>query len=183
MGLTMQAVVRQAQDLGLETSEIEKAFSLLTVAMSNTKLRDHVGVPLGSRLSIDEDPVPEDKTTELSELVSWIFGDEENEPLITDSRQTSGLGNVVASDVGLAALRAGDSLEEAKQRVSAAGMDPRERLVSRLTAGRNALSSASDDLTTYAEDSQVQELVDDVEAQVESLRNMISEVISEAKGV
>jgi hypothetical protein len=174
-----QAVVSQAQRLGLETSEIEKAFSLLTVAMGNTKLRDHVGVPLGSRLEPTQDPVPEDKVEELRELISWIFGDEENEPKITDSRQTSQLGNVVANEVGLSALRSGASLEEAKQRVSAAGLDPRERLMNRLTASRNALSAASDDLTTYASDSQVLSLLADVEALVESLRSMVIEVTSE----
>ena len=172
-----QAVVVQAQQLGLETSEIEKAFSLLTVAMSNTKLRDHVGVPLGSRLDVNDDPVPDDKTEELTELIGWIFGDEENEPKITDSRQTSQLGNVVASAVGLAALRSGASLEEAKQQVSAAGLDPRDRLIQRLNAGRNALSAASEDLTDYATDAQIQGLVDDVEAQVESLRNLINEIL------
>ena len=41
------AIVERAQELGLETGEIEKAFSLLTVAMSSVKLRDHVGAPLG----------------------------------------------------------------------------------------------------------------------------------------
>lgn len=178
-----QAVVAQAQRLGLETSEIEKAFSLLTVAMGNTKLRDHVSAPLGSRLNPDEDPVPDDKVDELGELISWIFGDEENEPKITDSRQTSQLGNVVASDVGLSALRSGASLEEAKQKVNAAGMDPRERLLNRLTASRNALSAASDDLTSYATDSQVQALLADVEALVESLRSVVAEVAVEEEDI
>jgi hypothetical protein len=171
-----QAVVAQAQGLGLETSEIEKAFSLLTVAMSNTKLRDHVGAPLGSRLDPMSDPIPADKVPELHELVGWIFGDGENEPKISDSRQTSLLGNVVASDVGLHALRAGANLDEAKQKVAAAGMAPRDRLISRLTTSRNALLAASDDLTTYATDFQVQGLVADVEAIVESLRSAIDEV-------
>jgi hypothetical protein len=174
-----QAVVVQAQRLGLETSEIEKAFSLLTVAMGNTKLRDHVGVPLGSRLEPNQDPVPEPKIAELRELVAWIFGDEENEPKITDSRQTSQLGNIVSNEVGLAALRSGSSLEESKQRVNAAGMDPRERLLNRLNASKNSLLAASDDLTAYASDPQVQAVVADIEAVVESLRSVIIEVTLE----
>src|SRR3546814_8415729 len=56
-------------------SEIESAFSLLTVAMGNTKLRDHVGAPLGSRLEPDEQPIPDDKHEELRELIAWVFGD------------------------------------------------------------------------------------------------------------
>lgn len=171
-----QAVVAQAQKLGLQTGGIEKAFSVLTVAMGNTKLRDHVGAPLGSRLDPTKDPIPSDKTEQLKELIGWVFGDEENEPKITDSRQTSLLGNVVASEVGLAALRQGASLEEAKQKVAAAGMDPRDRLLQRLTTAKNALLATSDDLSAYAADNQVGALLSDVEAVVESLRSIITEV-------
>lgn len=171
-----QAVVTQAQQMGLSTGAVEKAFSVLTVAMGNTKLRDHVGAPLGSRLEPGKDPIPAGKADELRELISWVFGDEHNEPKISDSRQTSLLGNVVASDVGLSALRQGASLEEARQKVSAAGMDPRDRLLQRLGAARNALLAASDDLSAYAADQQVGAVLSDVEALVESLRSTISEV-------
>ncbi|MGY2873820.1 hypothetical protein ACVW00_001010 [Marmoricola sp. URHA0025 HA25] len=170
-----QAVVAQAQELGLQTGEVENAFSLLTVAMSNTKLRNHVGVPLGSRLAIGDQPVPENKTGELQELLSWIFGDNEGEPVINDSRQMSQLGNVAASEVGIAALREGRSLEEAKQKVAAAGMAPRERVVQRLTAARSALMASTDDLSDFVTDPEIRGLVDDVEALVEALRNTIEE--------
>lgn len=171
-----QAVVVQAQQLGLQTTEVERAFSLLTVAMGNTKLRSHVGAPLGSRLEPGEDPIPVDKTHELGELITWVFGDADHEPVISDSRQTSLLGNVVASDVGLKALRAGDTLEEANQKVKAAGMDPRERLINRLSTARNALLASSEDLAAYASDVQVQSLLNDVEAAIESLRSTVDEV-------
>jgi len=172
-----QAIVAQAQKVGLDTSEVEKAFSVLTVAMSNTKLRDHVGAPLGSRLDVGENPIPEEKLEELKEVISWVFGDDEHEAKITDSRQTSLLGNVVSIDVGLKALRSGLSLEEAKQKVSAAGMDPRDRLLQRLTTGKNALLHASDDLSAYASDPLVVQLVADVEALIESMRSVLDEVI------
>lgn len=171
-----QAVVAQAQRVGLETGEVEKAFSVLTVAMSNTKLRDHVGAPLGSRLESGKDPIPASKTKELGELLAWVFGDEENEPKITDSRQMSMLGNVAANEVGLKALRQGQSLDEARQKVQAAGMDPRDRLVQRLTAAKNALNHATDDLSEHARDANVQALIADIEALVESLRNTVDQV-------
>jgi hypothetical protein len=171
-----QAVVGQAQELGLETSEIEKAFSVLTVAMGNTKLRDHIGAPLGSRMDINQKPIPPERADQLRELVTWVFGDEDHEPVITDSRQMSQLGNVVSSEVGLGALRGGHSLEEAKDRVSQAGMDPRERVQKRLGAAKNALLHASDDISDHASDPQVQALVADIEALVESLRNVIDEL-------
>ena len=177
-----QAVVGQAQRIGLETGEIEKAFSVLTVAMGNTKLRDHVGAPLGSRMDPAVDPIPQNKTEELRELISWVFGDEDNEPKLNDSRQMSLLGNVVSSPVGLNALRDGQSIDEAKQKVSASGMDPRDRLVQRLSAGKNALLHAADDLSAYTSDVQVQTLVADIEAIVESIRNIVSDISPDAPG-
>lgn len=171
------AIVRQAQDIGLRTNEIEKAFSLLTVAMSSTKLRDHIGAPLGSRLAPNTKAVPDGKTGELSELVRWIFGTEDEEPMISDSRQISQLGNVVAHEVGLRALRDGDGLEQAKQKIAAAGLDPVERLTQRLRTALNALLAASDDLSAYANEPAVTRLVDDVEAAVVALRSMANESI------
>ena len=171
-----QAIVTQAEKAGLNTGEVEKAFSVLTVAMSNTRLRDHISAPLGSRLEPGTDPVPEDKVGELKELIAWVFGDEDAEPVITDSRQMSALGNVVASEVGLSAIRAGKSLDEAKQQAQNAGMDPRERLVKRMTAATNALGAASDDLAEHAADKQVIGLLSDLEALVESMRNVVEQV-------
>lgn len=175
-----QAIVAQAEKTGLNTGEVEKAFSVLTVAMSNTKLRDHISAPLGSRLEPGTDPVPEGRVGELKELISWVFGVEDAEPVITDSRQMSLLGNVVASEVGLAALRTGKSLEEAKQQVQSAGMDPRERLIKRMTAATNALGAAADDLAEYAPDKQVVGLLSDLEALIESMRNVVDQ--AEAEG-
>jgi hypothetical protein len=167
-----QAIVTQAQSLGLHTGNMERAFSLLTVGMSVTKLRDHVGAPLGSRLTPGQDPIPGDKVEELTELVAWIFGDGQNEPVISDSRQMSSLGNVVASPVGLRALRDGDTLEHAKQRVSDTGMDPRVRLINRLTTSKNSLSAAADDFGDYADDPEVGALLDEVEDRLDALRSV-----------
>jgi len=167
-----QAVLKQMQAAGLATGQVESAFSLLTVAMSSTKIRDFVGAPLGSQLKPGSDPIPADKTDALEETVEWIFGSDDKEPAIRDSREISRLGNVIASDVGLAALRSGESLEAAWEKVKAAGMDPLERLMNRLTAARSALLAASDDIGDFAEDPSVVALVDDLEVVMEGLRNL-----------
>ena len=141
-----QAVLGQAAQLGLETSQVEGAFSLLTVALGSTKIRAHIGAPLGSRLEPGSLPIPPDKANELKEVVQWIFGDEHHEALISDSRQISGLGNVISNESGLAALRQGKTLEEAKQAVAAAGLDPHTRITKILTTARSALQAASSDV-------------------------------------
>ena len=109
-------------------------------------------------------------------MIGWIFGSDSEEPKITDSRQISQLGNVVGSDVGLQALRAGDSLEQAKQKIQASGMAPRDRLVSRLTTAKNALISATDDVGEFVTDQQVRSLVDDIASALESIQSTIDEL-------
>lgn len=175
-----QAVLTQAASLGLETSQVESAFSLLTVAMGSTKIRNHVSAPLGSQTVIGQDPVPEDKTDELREVIQWVFGDEEHESRISDSRQISQLGNVVASAVGLEALREGKTLEEAKQRIQEKGLDPLKALTLKLNAAKNSLNSASSDLSEFAMDAEVRSLVDDIESLVGSIRSTLDDVEAES---
>lgn len=164
-----QAIAEQARRLGIETGPLEDAFSLLTVAMSTTKLRDHIGAPVGSRLTPGEDPIPADKADHLDELIRWVYGDGETPPVIGDSREISKLGNVIASPVGLASLRGGDSLELALQKVKDADSDPRQRLVARLRAGKNALNGAMQDIAEFGDDDEVAELVDDARAAADAL--------------
>lgn len=173
------AVADQAREAGISVRQLERAFSLVTVAMRTTKLRAHVDAPSGGQVKVGEPPIPEDKKEELKELVEWVFGSEDPpvEPKITDSRQMSKLGKVVGSEIGLRALRGGDSLERAEEKIKTSGLDPRDRLIRRLTAGRNALREAIDDIGDFADDPEVDELIDDIE----SISIGLQEAVTEAK--
>lgn len=164
-----QAIAQQAKDLGIETGPLEETFSLLDVAMSTPKLRDHIGAPLGSKTEPGVSPVPAERAAELRELITWIYGDGETEPVIGESREISKLGNVVASPVGLAALRHGDSLEMAVQKAKDAEANPRQRLLQRLRAGKNSLIHAVDDLADFVDDPEVVDAVDEARAAADAL--------------
>lgn len=164
-----QAIVDQAQRLGIETGHIERAFSLMTVAMSTTKLRNHIGADLGTKTEPGTEPIAAEKEPELRELITWIYGDGETEPKIGESRDISKLGNVVAADAGLAALRRGESLEVAIQTVKDAEADPRGRLMLRLRTGKNSLASALEDLPDFVMDAEVRDLVDEVKSATDAV--------------
>lgn len=164
-----QAIAGQARAMGIETGPMEESFSLMTVAMSTTKLRDHIAAPLGSKTEPGQSPIPEDKTGELRELITWIYGDGETEPVIGESRDISKLGNVVANAIGLAALRTGDTLDAATQKVKDADAHPRQRLINRLKTGRNSLAAALDDLADFTDDVEVTDLVDEARAAADAL--------------
>lgn len=171
-----QAIVSQAQRLGIETGPIERTFSLMTVAMSTTKLRNHVGADLGTRTRPGTSPVPPEKEPQLREMIGWIYGDGRIEPKIGESRDISKLGNVVASEPGLAALRRGESLEAAIQTVRDSETDPHGRLMLRLRAAKNSLASALEDLPDYTTDAEVLDLVDEVKGATDALLAALDDV-------
>ena len=170
-----QAIAAQAKSLGIDTGNVESAFSLLTVAMRNAKLREHVGAPISSQLQAGSPPIPEDKIPELKETLIWIFGSEGQEPRISDSRQITSLANVVANSAGLQALRDGKSLDEAKQKIVVGGQSPQERLINRLTAGKNALIAAGEDIAVFNGENAVKTLIDEIESALETLKSVVED--------
>ena len=171
-----QAIAKQAREMGIETGPLEAAFSLLTVAMSTPKLRDYIGAPLGSQTQPGVAPIDDEKSPQLQELITWIYGDGETEPVIGDSREISKLGNVVASNTGLTAVQSGASLEVALQKVKDAEINPRQRLLTRLRTGRNSLTAALDDLDDFADDEDVILAVDVARAAADALLVALDDV-------
>jgi hypothetical protein len=170
-----QAIAAQAKAIGIDTGNVESSFSLLTVAMRNSKLREHVGAPISSQLKPGANPIPDDKVEELKEVLVFIFGNDEKEPVISDSRQIASLANVVANEAGLQALRDGKSLEEAKQKIAAGGQSPQERLMNRLTTGKNALIAAGEDIAVFNGEVSIKTIIDEIESALETLKSVVDD--------
>jgi len=157
-----QAIADQASAMDIDTGGLERSFSLLQLAMGSPKIREFVGAPLGGALTPGAKPIPEEKRNSLAEVLSYIFGSGEQAPVINDSRQISALGNVIAEPAGLKALRDGESLELAKQRIKEGGVDPRERLILRLRAARASLTAVFEDYSDFADDDEVIEILGEI---------------------
>jgi hypothetical protein len=157
-----QAIAQQATAFGIDTGPVESSFSLLTVAMNNVKLREHIGASLGSRLDPGAPPIPEEKKSQLRELLTWVYGDGEVPPKISDSREMTKLGKVVGSEVGLAALRSGATLALAEQTMDEDLPNAGRRLIKHLTASRNSLQSAAAFIEEGADQQEVTELLEEI---------------------
>lgn len=164
-----QAIVRQAAEAGVDVSRMESSFSLLTLAMSSPALRDFVSAPLGSAIEKGSKPIPQDKAENLVEVCSWLFGDETNSAVISDSREISKLGKVIQKPKGLEILRDTRDLTQAKTAIDDEGMDPLVRLKNRLRAAVNAAESAAEDFAEFADDAQVISLLDELQGKVTAL--------------
>jgi len=170
-----QAIVKQADDLGFSVGRMETSFSLLSVSMGAPALREFVNAPLGNKIEIGKKPIPEVKKNELVELLGWIFGDEENEPVISDSREIHNLGRVVQNPLGLKILRSSRNLKEAQDAIKEAGLDPLKRLLLRLGSANEASKAAFDDIAHFRDDPQVAAFVNSILANAESLAEVLKE--------
>ena len=171
-----QAIVGQARVLGFEVARMESSFSLLTLAMGAPALRDFVQAPLGQKITPGESPIPQAKKNELVELLTWIFGDENHEPVISESREIGKLGKVVQNPLGLQILRDTRGLKDAEEAIREAGLDPLARLLLRLRTANEASKAAFDDISEYRADNQVVAYVASILENAEGLSDALDKI-------
>ncbi len=144
-------VTTAKEKFGLNTELVENNFGTFTRAMNSLPLRQHIGAPSPGETSIEVDPVPDDKSEELSELLVWLFGDRDTDKAISESRDITKLGKAVDSPDGLLLLRETGDLEEAF--IAAGGM--RDALLQRLNRVITNLEAALHEVHEYTEDEEV----------------------------
>jgi len=150
------AIVKQAeQDFEIDASRVVKRFGVFTRAMNSPALRAHIAAPAPSEVSAGTGPLPQTKAESVRELFSWLFGDDEHNAVIDESRNITDLGTAVASEDGLAVLRNSRDLEAAY--IAAGGL--RDRLLRRLTMAYTNLEAAAEDMPAYGNEDEVQQLL------------------------
>jgi hypothetical protein len=168
------SISRQASEFGIDSTGLEGAFSLLTVAMGSPDIREFIGAPSGAKTVSGVRPIPDEKQKELAETITWIFGDgTPGSRKVEESRKISSLGKVIGNPVGLKSLRDGATLEVAQAAISDKGMDPIDRITTRLRTAVNALKAAFGDMDTCADEPEVQRLLVEVAEALNGLSAMI----------
>jgi len=161
-------IIEQARsDFGIDTTNAENEFGVFTRAMNSPALRAFIGAPAPSEVEIGGWPLPEPKAAATAELITWVFGDSNaSGKVISESRDITTLGRVLASSDGIDVLRDTGNLEVADE---AAG-GPLARLLARLTQARNALRAAATDIDRFREETTVRNLLDECAEAVAALR-------------
>lgn len=163
-------IARQVGELEMDTARLENNFSLLTVAMSNPKIRTFIAAPTSAQVQIATNPIAEEKVKELKELITYVYGDDQNEAKIADSRQMAALGRAISSPESLAVLRHGGSLEEANEKLAPAPMAATDQLRNKLTTAKNALEGAAVTASEINEEIEFSEIIEGIEAALLSLK-------------
>jgi hypothetical protein len=107
-------LLRQAQyDFGIPVDKALDAFGVLRKALSNPNIRNFIGLEIKKEEEGLKSPVSAGDKEVVEELFGFMFGNEKGARIITDSRQLSRLGFVLAKEATVEVLRATRNLDEA----------------------------------------------------------------------
>jgi len=137
-----------ATRLGIDVTRVPTKYSVLGLAWDNNVLRQHANVISVADVQVGVSPIrvglsDTKAKTDLSEILVWVLGTNKKDPVLKESRQIHKLGQAASNSTGLLALRNGDSLELALQKVSDEGAAPFDSATRMLTTATNALTRAS----------------------------------------
>ena len=165
-----QAIIAEAKgEFSLPVENAVEEFGVFTRAMNSPALRNYIGAAGPGEVTPRQKAIPQDKGEHVEELLSWLFGEGDQQAVIDDSRQITALGEVVASEIGLDVLRTTRDINQAH--VAAGGL--RERLLRRLNNAYTNLMAANEDIADHREDEQVRALVNEC---YDALRPLLEEI-------
>lgn len=159
-------IVEQAESqFKLDTTKVINNFSVFSRALNSPSLRSYIGAPATSEVKVDSSPLSVDKPDNVEDLFSWLFGDDKNDSVITESRDLTRLGRAVGSELGVKTLKKDRDLQAAYE-VAGGFLD---RLIRRLTRAHANLVGAQIDLPAYTDNESVQSLLLECQEALDSL--------------
>lgn len=170
-------VLRQSERQGFDREKLPRrfAFSHLYTALTRPSVRAYVGLEEGSGL-LGADPVPVSYSKSLRQLIAWLYGDEQTEPVIKSQnpdlgRLVSVLGNASATRL----LEAHPSLPAAYELVE----DKQARFTSEMAKLLDQTKLVSSLIGSYDGDGSVMEMASTVQRTVTVIvRAMEAEISS-----
>lgn len=136
----------QAKDrFGVDTENLEKDFSVFFRALSNLNIQGFIGLRKDRNPAELKSPISGKKAEALRELIEFVHGTKEVAPVLTDSRQLTMLGEVLASQEAYNYLRISRNLISANALTSG----EERRLIRNLQSADLYLTEALKDAHRY----------------------------------
>lgn len=172
--MAYRVYLQAREQFGIDVSGLERSYGVFTRAMASGPLKEYIGISASKekeeKPAVLASPVPKAKAGQLKELISWLVGVEGAAPVISDSRQITTLGDVVASQPALSLLRVSRSLSSARQLVGG----EETRLLEHLTKASFHLDEALKDAHRHKSSARVQETIGRCEGSLVELRRAIT---------
>ena len=101
-----QAIVEEGREiLGDGKMDAENLFGTFTAALNRRALREYIGVVAPGKVKAGEQVLAPKAAARFRELLSWLYGDDDEDPVIGESRDLGKLARVVESSEALDELR------------------------------------------------------------------------------
>jgi hypothetical protein len=85
----------------VDVGKVEERFSVLYLSLRTEGVQTYLNVDIEADPKSAKTPVPKEKLEHLINFARWLFGSEEQEPLIADSRQVDAFGRILKSPVAV----------------------------------------------------------------------------------
>lgn len=103
--ISYSILLQMEQTDGIDVEKVEEKFSVLFLSLRSSGTQQFLGVDINAEPEAAQTPIDADHIPNLKEYTRWLFGDEQNEPFVTDSRQVDKFSVVLASADALAYVR------------------------------------------------------------------------------
>ncbi len=161
--------MEDTEDIALE--KVEKKFSVLYLSLRTEGVQKYLQIDILAEPGKAKKPVPPGRLKALTHFAQWLFGDEKNPPLFTDSRYVDKLGKALESE------KAVDYLERTPSpnfdfALRIAGADEPE-LVDLLEGAADNIELALGRLHQHASSAKIKRAVERVLVDADQLRKVI----------
>lgn len=157
------------EDIALE--KVERKFSVLYLSLRTEGVQKYLQIDIKAEPAKAKKPVPESRLKALAHFALWLFGDEKQPPLFTDSRYVDKLGKALESPKAVEYLERTPSANfDFALRV--AGADEPE-LVDLLEGAADNIELALGRLHQHAGSTKIQSAVERVLGDAEQLRKVM----------
>jgi hypothetical protein len=167
--LTYQLIQVAESSLDIDVSPAKDRFSYLTLAIGQATVKGYLGLPVQlQKIDVDE-PLVLEHLDRLKNLFSWLFGEDELDPVIRESRDiTNFLTYVLASPEATQYLLETRNLREAFERANG----EEHLVIQNLQKARRALSSSVGYISSNKTE-QVRRLVEDCAQAITDMRKLL----------
>lgn len=157
--------IERTDSVNVNILKLKERFSILMLAFGRPSIRKFVGLDFNH---IDNNNViPEEKIDNLQELLTWIYGNDKKEAIITDSRQISKfLAPILDSPQSIKVLRETGSLQDAYEQSEG----EKEFLVKKINTAKNNVQRALSLVYKYSSDSDIKAAVSELNEALEALK-------------
>lgn len=98
-------LLQMEQTDGVDVGRVEDKFSVLFLSLRSVGTQQFLNVNINADPDEAQTPIDSEHIDALKEYSRWLFGDEETEPFVTDSRQVDKFSVVLASEAALNYVR------------------------------------------------------------------------------